>query len=437
VTVWPSSPIVDVDGISARGTRRAIRRRLFASAVMLAAMVAAAAPATGQETRREQVERARAARARELEPYRPGRIEAGLLFVERNRLIERFAGDAEGWYPLIGSVTRGGGFAMGAGYRRSVAHERLLFNVNAAGSLRSYRTARVELRAPRFFNDRLEIGGRFRHRYFPQEDYYGLGPESSLDDRVNYLLEENEFAGFATVRPVSWFAVSGQVAYLTPDIRPGTDTRYASIEERFTEATAPGIAQQPGFVESGVLLDADYRDQPGNPRSGGRYALLFVRYDDRGNGHYDFTRLTTLIEHNVPIFDKKRVFAVRLTTNHADAQDGAVIPFYYLPSLGGRDSVRAYNDFRFRDTNSLVVNAEYRWEAFAGMDMALFYDVGNAKPSWRAMSIRDMRSSYGVAFRFNTYQAVFLRAEVAFGGDEGSKAFLGFGGPLRFERFIR
>jgi hypothetical protein len=71
------------------------------------------------------------------------------------------------------------------------------------------------------------------------------------------------------------------------------------------------------------------------------------------------------------------------------------------------------------------------------MDMALFYDVGNTKPSWRAMSIRDMRSSYGVAFRFNTYQAVFLRAEVAFGGDEGSKAFLGFGGPLRFERFIR
>jgi hypothetical protein len=376
-------------------------------------------------------------RAQELQPYAPGKLEAAMTFVERNRILERLAGTDHGWYPLLGSVTRGGGFAGGAGYRHSFSNERLLFNVNGAASMRGYRTARLEVRAPRFLNDRLEIGGRFRHRYFPQEDYYGPGPDSLKADKVNYLIEENELAAWATLRPVPWLAISGQASYLTPDVRRGTDRRYPSVEDRFTEASAPGLATQPAFVETGFLVDADFRDQPGNPRSGGRYALLFVRYDDREAGRYDFTRLTTLLEQNIPIFDKKRVFALRLTTHHADAQDGATVPFYYLPSVGGRDTIRAYNDFRFRDTNALVFNAEYRWEAFSGMDMALFYDLGNAKPSWRAMSVRDMRKSYGLAFRFNTYQAVFMRAEIAFGGDEGTRAFVAFGGPLRFEQFIR
>jgi hypothetical protein len=413
------------------------RSALSLATLAVSLALAAATTASAQETRREQVEQARAARAQEMRVYKPGKLESALMFVERNRILERFSGTADGWYPLLGSITRGGGLATGAGYRYSFGHERLLFNANAATSLRGYRSARVELRAPRFFDDHLEFGGRFRHRYFPQEDYYGPGPDSLKSDRVNYLLEENEVAGWAALRPRRWLTLSGQLAYLTPEIRSGTDRLYPSIEERFTESAAPGLTRQPNFLESGVGIDVDYRDQPGNPRSGGRYALLFMRYDDRDGGAYDFTRLTTLVEQNIPIFDKKRVFALRLTTHHADARGGATIPFYYLPSVGGRDSIRAYSDFRFRDTDALFFNAEYRWEAFAGMDMALFYDLGNAKPSWRAMSIRDMRKAYGVAFRFNTYESVFLRAEVAFGGTEGTKAFIGFGGPLRFERFIR
>ena len=60
-----------------------------------------------QETRREAVEQQRAARAATLAVYEPGRIERALLYVERNRIVERLSG-ADGLYPRIGSIQRGG-----------------------------------------------------------------------------------------------------------------------------------------------------------------------------------------------------------------------------------------------------------------------------------------------------------------------------------------
>ena len=47
------------------------------------------------------------------------------------------------------------------------------------------------------------------------------------------------------------------------------------------------------------------------------------------------------------------------------------------PTVGGSRTLRSVADYRFRDTNALWMNAEYRWEAFGLLDMALFTDFGN------------------------------------------------------------
>jgi outer membrane protein assembly factor BamA len=404
--------------------------------LLLAIAACAAPPAQAQSTRREAIEQQRAARAANAEPYEPGALEGALLYVERNRIVERLSGTQDGWYPSIGSVTRGGGFALGGGWRRHFARERVLFNTGGAWSMRGYRTGRIELRFPRVARDRIELGVRARHRYFPQEDYYGLGAGSGKDDRSDYLLSETELAGFGLYRPVRWLSWGAQVAHLSPSIRAGTDSRYPDIASQFTPSTAPGLASQPNFLEMGTLLDVDYRDQPGNPRSGGRYAMILARISDRNGSAYDYSRVSAVAEQYFPVFDKKRAFAVRVVAHHYAPDAGATVPFYYLPSVGGRDTVRGYSDFRFRDNNALVFNAEYRWEAFAGLDMALFYDRGTVGHGWSDISLADMKQSYGLSFRFNTYKAVFMRADVAFGG-EGTRTYIAFGAPLRIERYLR
>jgi outer membrane protein assembly factor BamA len=236
---------------------------------------------------------------------------------------------------------------------------------------------------------------------------------------------------------VPWLIWTNKIAWMNPRIDAGTDTLYPSTETIFTEATAPGLDRQPNFLETSSLVEFEGRDQPGNPRAGTYGALLWSRYRDQDDLGYDSTRIAGELQQFFPIFDKKRVIAVRGAFNHQDPAAGSRVPFYYTTPLGGKDSVRGFSDFRFRDVNGMLFNAEYRWEAFSGLDMALFYDIGDVKPRWDELSFNDLKQSWGLGFRFNTYRAIFMRAEIAFNSGEGTKYYVAFSGPLRLERYIR
>ena len=74
----------------------------------------------------------------------------------------------------------------------------------------------------------------------------------------------------------------------------------------------------------------------------------------------------------------------------------------------------------------MVMNVEYRWEAFSGLDVALFGDAGKVFNSSREFNFKDLEKSYGFGFRFNTAKSVFLRIDTAF-SNEGPRVFLKFG----------
>jgi hypothetical protein len=403
---------------------------------LLLVCILGASTAWGQETRRAAVEELRAARAASVAPYKQGRLERTLFYIEQNRILERLTRE-DGLYLQIGSIQRGGGFAFGAGYRTPFAGDHLEFNADAAVTLKGYRVAGADISAPRLFSERLALMARGQYRYFPQEDYFGLGPQSEKEARSTFLLEERELAGIAQVRVTPWLTWSTKVAHLDPRIADGTDKLHPPIGELFSDVTAPGLVQQPTFLETGTLLELDTRDQRGNPRSGTYVSLLGARFGDLDDLGYDFARLGAEVQHYVPIFDKKRVIAVRAAFNRYEPQGGSTVPFYYILPLGGTDSIRGFTDFRFRDLNSVLFNAEYRWEAFSGLDMALFYDVGSVARRWNDLGSDGWKRSWGIGLRFNTYRSIFMRTELAFGSGEGSRFYVAFGGPLRLQRYLR
>lgn len=279
---------------------------------------------------------------------------------------------------------------------------------------------------PYLADERVAIAAGFRYRFLPQEDYHGIGPESLRGNRVTYLREDREVHGRLAYRPIPWFETGVDLAWMGIDIGSGRDARFPSIEETFSESGAPGLTSQPDFIRSGIWASVDYRDQPGNARSGGLYTVAWHDYSDRDTGRYSFGRLDAEARQYFPIWDKKRVIALRARFNYANNDPGGVVPFYMLPHVGGSDSVRSLRNWRFHDENALVLNAEYRWEAFAGLDMALFFDAGEVRPDWQDIDLRDLHTGYGLGFRFNTYKDVFLRLDVGFGG-EGSRFFVTFG----------
>ena len=65
-----------------------------------------------------------------------------------------------------------------------------------------------------------------RRRDSPQEDFYGLGPDSLEDDRSNFAQRET----FVRVTPAvrrGYLTAGVNLGYLDPSIGSGTDTSHA------------------------------------------------------------------------------------------------------------------------------------------------------------------------------------------------------------------
>jgi outer membrane protein assembly factor BamA len=388
--------------------------------------VSAAAQDVEADSRAELLAKMREQKAKALQPYEPKGIEKALLYIEDNRILERLS-IADGWYPRIGGLTTGGGFAGGAGYRKHLFTDQLFLNTSAAISTKLYKEFLAEASYPRLWNDRIEIGTRFAWRDFPQEDFFGIGADSQLSTRTNYAYESTDVNGRVALKPLRWLRVGSEIGLLSPTIGPGTDARMPSTELVFGDADAPGLLEQPTFLYKNVFVEVDYRDQPGNARSGGLWRATYGAWNDRNLNQFDFGRFDGEAAHFIPIFDKKRVFALRAVVSYVNNDPGNRVPFYFLPYIGGSESVRSYREFRYRDENAFFFNIEYRWEAFSGLDMAIFYDKGEVAEDWQDIDFRALKTAYGIGFRFNTFKSVFLRLDIGTGGGEGTRLFFKFG----------
>ncbi len=400
--------------------------RLIALSVLMAGLLPGLAVA--QQTRAELLEQQRAARAGELHPYEPGKIEKALLYVDEKRLIERWGQRLNGPYPIIGDFTTGSGLALGIGYRHTLPGARMLeFDTSVIGSTKAYKAVNFEVLAPRLFGGVLELRGATRWWDYTQEDFFGLG-ESSRADRADYRYEAFTANGSARINVTPWFSFGEEFGYLRPIIRDGTDDRFPSVEEQFTDEEAPGLTRQPRLVYTRTFVDFDYRDQPGNTRAGGRVLLqVGTGRDQDPSREFSYRRTDLEILHVFPIFDKKRNFAVRFSAAHVDPLNGdGRVAFFLSPTIGGSRTLRSYRALRFRDATYVLFNAEYRWEAFSGLDLALFWDGGDVGTVLEQIRLDEFKTGWGFGLRFNTNKNVLMRIDVGLGGPEGARLFWKF-----------
>ncbi|HET7219775.1 MAG TPA: BamA/TamA family outer membrane protein [Vicinamibacterales bacterium] len=407
-------------------------RRAPAFAVAAIALVVAAAGSTGayaQETRAEALEQARSEKARALAPYEPRTLEKWMLWFERTDPIRKIS-PHDGFYLQYGFRWKpvGGGVGVGGGWRHDLFNRHARIVLGGGISTRNYQMLQADFSLPYLVGDRVEVGGLAVYRHNPQEDYWGLGNDSVKDNRVSFKVDYRNYEGRAIVRPLPWLEAGTRFGRLDGTIGEGTDSRFPSIEELFTDETAPGLAAQPDFSYAEAFAAVDYRDQEDNARDGGFYSLSWRNYSDRDFDRYSFRAVDAIVQQFFPIFDKKRVFAVQGRLQSAAVEEGAgqQVPFYFKPTLGGSTSLRSFNDYRFRDDAVVYVNVEYRWEAFSGMDMALFSDWGTVAPNIGRLKISHVKHGYGIGFRFNTYKSVLFRVDIGFGGGEGVQTFVKF-----------
>jgi hypothetical protein len=386
-------------------------------------------PASGQNapnSRTEEIEAARLEKSRRLEPDVPPKPERVLNYIKDKRIIERVFGGIAGPRVRLGGLATGQGFAVGPEYvRRDLANEQIVFRASAIGSVKRAYLVDAEVDMPRLAGEHMFLNLYSAHRNLPQVQYYGPGPDSSAGGRSDYRLEDTDFSARFGVRPLRTLYLGALGGYTLVNVGPGTNPRFINTGDLFSEFQAPGVRQQSDFLRGGGFLQVDYRDHPGGPRKGGNYLIQYSKYSDRKLRQFNFNRVEVELQQYFSFLNERRVIALRARADLTDAHRGNRVPFFFQPTVGGSNSLRGFRQWRFTDDNALILNGEYRWEVFSGMDMAIFADAGKVFPRWEDLNFQELEASLGFGMRFNIRNSVFLRIDTGF-SHEGFQVWFKF-----------
>lgn len=389
-------------------------RRGAGALVLLTAMVMLLpAGAAGQQSRAEETAQRQAEKNTRLAPNTPTFGERALTWFESHFT------DPDTAYLTFGGIYPAAGFAPGVAVRAASGHAR--FKAGGAYSIRGYKLAHASLGFPALADDRFEAALATRWMDATQVPFYGIGNASIKDDRVNYGLRALQLAGSAAFKPAWWFKIGGGVAWRRLEDREGAGRR-PSIDTRHTPATAPALFTEIRYMEATAFAAVDWRESAGYTRRGGLYSVALNDLRDRED-QFSFRQLDVDFRQSIPVLKEHWVIGLRGLVQTTMTDDGQVIPYHLLPSLGGAHTLRGYPDFRFQDKHLMLLSAEYRWLPSRIIDMALFVDAGKVAAERGDLDLDGLTTAYGIGIRFHGPSFTPLRLDVA-RGKEGIRAHI-------------
>jgi hypothetical protein len=391
-------------------TRRWLTRGIGAATT--AALLAAASPAAAQESQiASDLRREREHLAESCEPSAKGAAMCAYSLLTESPL-----------HVAVGSLAPQNGFAFGAAFTEHWTPNeawRLSWSADAVAALGgSWRagasmkmihtpaTSGVVVAAPGTSPGTAVIRPReftvidvaWQTISLEQISYYGLGPDSRETDRTVFgehqstlgasiIVPLGQRAGLTWLRPSLLGGLNGRWI----DVRRGQDHDGPSIETRFDDVSAPGLARQDAYLElrEGVRL----KPSIANGRIDLNYLIQAQQYHASGESRGSFHRWTLDLRHDIPLYrtaastgprdfngpnecgtsaatprcpplqlsrNRTGTAWFRLLRESSIASDGDRVPFYLQRTLGGSDldgrrALAAFADYRFRGPRILLL----------------------------------------------------------------------------------
>jgi hypothetical protein len=386
----------------------AVPMRILATLVVLAAGLArdVAAQDAQPSTREAEIEQAQAEKVKTLRPYVPGKLE-GLL----NRAEDILVNGVPRWHPYFESAYYGGGLTLGAGYAHHVSPYNML-DVRGTYTILGYKRFEAEFTAPRLFHRRgsLSLVGGWREA--TQAAFYGLGMNTSLDDRTDFDFQQPYASGTLTFWPTRrLLMLRGGLESSQWALHRGQGD-FPSVDRVYTPRTLPGVGTETTYLHSQGTAGFDWRTSPGYSRRGGFYGVTLHDYTDRDK-QFGFNQIDYEAIQHFPIFREAWVISLRGIARTTYAKTDQQVPFFMLPYVGSGHTLRGFISHRFRDQNGLILNAEWRIMVNRFMDTAFFYDTGKVAARRADLDLDGLKSDYGFGVRFHGPFATPLRIEVS------------------------
>jgi hypothetical protein len=345
-------------------------------------------------------------------------------------------------HPVIGGVASGGGLGFGLGYD-SPDTQRWYRDAEAMLTVRRYWSFEGEV-GRRSLSTRSQIGAFGAVRHMSRLDYFGLGPDSSLDDRSAFTLRETAFGTRGWFHATPAIRVGGSVAAYMPNLERGASPSVRSVEQVFASASATGFDAEPMFGRYRGFIELLYPALDASDESvgyGAAYQLAFEAVRDLDSGQHNFRRWEAEVKQRVPGLragQRLTLHGLLATTN-----SGADVPFYLLYTLGGsgglksfrpdmlgtdgtRATLRGFRSYRFRDRNLVLMQAEYRIPLHKYVHTTVFVDAGQVAPSASQLFSR-VRTNTGFSIGYVRKGRTIGRLDLGFAGGEGAHISWTFG----------
>lgn len=304
-----------------------------------------------------------------------------------------------------------------------------------------------------------------------QLSYFGLGPNSPRTEQSFFRMRET-IVGTNAVWPVFaplGLSLFGEVNGRFTSLGGVSGQSSPSIQQLYTEATAPGLVGRPAFAQfgEGVQLGPSFAN--GYVRL--QYSIGFQEWVS-GTAGYSFRRFSTDLNHQIPLYKKTRSLKPQefngpdsclesatakacppITRNlegsvgfeflyTASFVPGAnTVPFYADPTLGGSDingtsSLASYPDYRFRGPDLLLLRGSFEHSIYKFPVGAKFMvDEGRVALTHDDLGFNHLAHSYAAGLTFHAGGLPVLELLFAWGGHQGvhtiasvSNALLGSGG---------
>jgi len=202
----------------------------------------------------------------------------------------------------------------------------------------------------------------------------------------------------------------------------------------------------PGMEEGaaaglGLALIRSTRDHQWRPTEGSRFEIFAEDTGPYFGSDYDYTRYLGDLRAYFLLFGDYNVLAFHARAEALEGKTGD-IPWWAMPYIGGRDSLRGYWEGRFRGKGSMMTNTEFRYHIYHidtklgkvpidfVVDGNLFFDSGRvftSGESWRESFDKEWKYAGGFGFRFTTPPNLMGRVDFGFSREERFSTYFNFG----------
>lgn len=242
----------------------------------------------------------------------------------------------------------------------------------------------------------------------PTVSFYGLGPDTSLDDRATFGYRPSSGSATITARPLSWAHVEG--SYTLQSARTTDDDE---VNARFPGSAAPGAGADLVYNVYGGAVALDTRPSSSYADHGSLIRADWRRFSARDDKPFSFDQTEVEVSQLVPLVGRHFVLAFRGLGTFTDPREGDTLPFMLAPHVGSGSTVRGFHNRRFQDRHRVLLNGEYRWQASRYLNMAIFYDAGQVQSDTDKFRWRAFETAWGIGARFHTPTVSVLRLEMA------------------------